>query len=66
MAGLFCYILVLKTNPSENFPARYSDENQSSGIDPKESMEIHQFVPAAGLTLDLYSRASVRRTIAKH
>lgn len=66
MSGLFCYISVLKTNPSENLPARYYDGNQSSGTDPKESVEIHQFVPAAGLTLDLYSRASALRTTSKH
>lgn len=66
MAGLFCYVLVLKNNPSENFLTRYPDENQSSGIDAKESMAIYQFVPTAGLTLDLYSRASALRTTAKH
>lgn len=65
-SGLFCSVLVLKNNPSENFPARYPDENQSSGTDPKESMEIYQFVPTAGLTLDLYSRDSAFRTTAKH
>lgn len=66
MAGLFCYGLVLKNNPSENFPTRYPDENQSSAIDPKELMEIYTFVPTAGLTLDSYSRASALRNTTKH
>lgn len=54
MAGLFCYVLVLGNNPSENFPTQYPDKKQRTGIDPKESMGIYQFVPTAGLTLDLY------------
>lgn len=58
--------LSIKKNTSESLPARCPDENQSSGIYPKESMEIYQFVPTAGLTLDLYSRASALRTTAKH
>lgn len=66
MAGLFCYVFVLKNKPSENFLTRYPDENQSSGIDPKELMEIYQFVPTAGLTLDLYSRVSALRNTTKH
>lgn len=66
MVGLFCYVLVLKNNPSENFPTRYPDENQSSGIGPKELMEIYQFVPTAGLTLGLYPRASAFKSTAKH
>lgn len=66
MVRLFCYVLVLKNNPSENFPTRYPDGNQSSGIGPKELMEIYQFVPTAGLTLDLYPRASALRNPTKH
>lgn len=66
MVGLFCYVLVLKNNPSENFPTRYPDENQSSGIGPKELLKIYQFVPTAGLTLDLYPRTSALRNTTKH
>lgn len=64
--GLFCCVLVLKNNPSEFFPTRCPDENQSNGIDPKESMEIYQFVPTAGLTLDWYSRPLALMTTAEH
>lgn len=55
---------IKKTTHLKNFPTRYPDEIQSSGIGPKELMEIYQFVPTAGLTLD--SSALRVRTAAKH
>ena len=57
---------IKKTTHLKNFLTRYPDEIQSSGIDPKELMEIYQFVPTAGLSLDLYSSALRVKTAAKH